>query len=227
MLTIAARPPAENASRIVAEDGGLGLIGVLPILSPILVCSLSPLGCKPDQECLTKLIICSKSAFGIKVNPKMIVVPGRVLSSPKVTYSGKAKADIRRGGASWNMRGLTFLRAATIPPWAMLRIGAAARISPESLEKQCKSLTGSFRLCGLKSEEAKFRPSSGPLIPDLKRPNDPSEMDKSFVTSEICSTYGRCKANGISMLLVILLSNDSWLYDRIKYWGDVKYGNPP
>lgn len=30
MIKIAARPPAENASRIVAEDGGLGLIGVLP-----------------------------------------------------------------------------------------------------------------------------------------------------------------------------------------------------
>ena len=29
IITIAARPPAENASRIVAEDGGLGLIGVL------------------------------------------------------------------------------------------------------------------------------------------------------------------------------------------------------
>lgn len=39
MLTIAARPPAENASRIVAEDGGLGLIGVLPTVSQDLVCS--------------------------------------------------------------------------------------------------------------------------------------------------------------------------------------------
>ena len=30
MITIAARPPAENASRIMAEDGGLGMFGVLP-----------------------------------------------------------------------------------------------------------------------------------------------------------------------------------------------------
>lgn len=47
MLTIAARPPAENASRIMAEDGGLGLIGVLPEVSENLVCSL-PLGLPPD-----------------------------------------------------------------------------------------------------------------------------------------------------------------------------------
>lgn len=39
MLTIAARPPAENAARIMAEDGGLGLIGVLPEESKNLVCS--------------------------------------------------------------------------------------------------------------------------------------------------------------------------------------------
>lgn len=30
MITIAARPPAENASRIMAKDGGLEMIGVLP-----------------------------------------------------------------------------------------------------------------------------------------------------------------------------------------------------
>ena len=41
MLTIAARPPGENAKRIVAEDGGLGLIGVLPEMCETLV-SLQP-----------------------------------------------------------------------------------------------------------------------------------------------------------------------------------------
>ena len=51
MLTIAARPPAENASRIMAVDGGLGLIGVLPTVSQNLVCSLS-LSFKPDVDCL-------------------------------------------------------------------------------------------------------------------------------------------------------------------------------
>ena len=40
MLTIAARPPAENAARIMADDGGLGLIGVLPEESDNLVCLL-------------------------------------------------------------------------------------------------------------------------------------------------------------------------------------------
>ena len=41
MITIAARPPAENASRIMAKDGGLGMIGVLPNTCDNLVISPS------------------------------------------------------------------------------------------------------------------------------------------------------------------------------------------
>ena len=40
MLTIAARPTGENAKRKVAEDGGLGLIGVLPQKCETLVSTL-------------------------------------------------------------------------------------------------------------------------------------------------------------------------------------------
>lgn len=43
MLTVAARPPAENASRIVAADGGLGLIGVLRDDSDVPTNLVSPL----------------------------------------------------------------------------------------------------------------------------------------------------------------------------------------
>ena len=158
----------------------------------------------------------------------MIVVPGRVLSSPGVTYSGKAKAQSSqsKGGASWNMKDLKFVRAATIPPWAMLRIGATTKISADRLKKQYDALTTSFKLCGLKNEEAKIRPLSGPFIPDLRRPDDKPDVkiNKSFVKAELRSTLSKCRLNGVSMLIVILPSGDSWLYDRIKYLGDVVYG---
>ena len=172
----------------------------------------------------------------------MIVVPGRVLSSPAVTYSGKAKAQSSqskgqssqskgqssqsKGGASWNMKDFKFVRAASIPPWAMLRIGAATKISADRLKKQYNALTTSFKLCGLKNEEAKIRPLSGPFIPGLRRPDDKPDVkiNKSFVNAELRSTLSKCKLNGVSMLIVILPSGDSWLYDRIKYFGDVVYG---
>ena len=162
------------------------------------------------------------------MNASMIVVPGRVLSSPGVTYSGKAKAQSlqSKGGASWNMKDFKFVRAAAIPPWAMLRIGAATKIPTDRLEKQYNALTTSFKLCGLQNEEAKIRPASGPLITELKRPDDKPgmKMNKSFVNAELRSTLSKCKLNGVSMLVVILPSGDSWLYDRIKYFGDVVYG---
>ena len=156
----------------------------------------------------------------------MIVVPGRVLSSPRVTYSGKVKANLG-GGASWNLRNLKFPRAATILPWAMLRIGAAAKVSEELLEKQYKSLTTTFSLCGLKSAQARFPPGFGPLLPELKLPEDESEINKVLVNSELRSIFGNCQRNGTKMLLVILPSDDSWLYERIKYLGDVEYGISP
>ena len=166
----------------------------------------------------------SKTAFGIKVDPAMAVVPGRVLSRPGVKYYGKANPS--KGGASWNMKDSKFVKAAAVLPWAMLRIGAAAKIPKSLLDKQYSSLTTSFKLCGLKSEGAKYNPATGPLIPELKGPNDKSEakLDKRWVITQLRETLDKCQKNGLDMLLVLLPSADSWLYDRIKYFGDVVYG---
>ena len=215
MLTIASRPPAENAYRIMAEDGGLGLIGVLPSQSQYLVCVLASKSL--NQSSKTELTQSIKAAFGIKIHPNMIVVPGRVLNSPKVTYSGQAKAVMR--GAGWNMKERRFFKAATIEPWVMLRIGDAAKIPAKELENQYSSLITAFKNCGLKDEEAKARPPYGPLITELN--------DKSVVVSELRSIFEKCQVKHISLLLVILPSEDSWLYDSIKYWGDVRYGMSP
>ena len=164
----------------------------------------------------------SKTAFGIKVDPRMAVVPGRVLSRPGVRYYGKANPS--KGGPSWNMKDLKFVKAAAVLPWAMLRIGAAAKIPASLLEKQYSSLTTSFKLCGLSSEKAKFIP--GPMIPELKGPKDNLEvkLNKPWVNAQLRGTLDKCQKNGVDMLLVILPSADSWLYDRIKYFGDVVYG---
>ena len=214
MLTIASRPPAENAYRIMAEDGGLGLIGVLPTESQYLVCILA---FKSEPRLRIKLTQSVKAAFGVKIHPEMIVVPGRVLNSPKVTYSGQGKAVMR--GAGWNMKDKRFFKAATLGPWVMLRIGDAANIPVQELEGQYSSLITAFKKYGLKNEEANVRPPAGPLITELR--------DKSVVNSQLRSIFEKCKERQISLLMIILPSEDSWLYDRIKYWGDFRYGMSP
>ena len=166
----------------------------------------------------------SKTAFGIKVDPRMAVVPGRVLSRPGVRYHGKANPST--GGASWNMKDVKFVKAAAVLPWAMLRIGAAAKIPQSLLEKQYNSLTTSFKLCGLRCECAIFNPTTGPLIPELKGPEDDLgvKLNKPWVNAQLRETLDACQKRRVGMLLVILPSADSWLYDRIKYFGDVVYG---
>lgn len=172
-----------------------------------------------------KLIILSKSAFGIKVDPHMIVVPGRVLTRPSVRYSSKGKAKSITD-ASWNMRDVKFVEAAAVLPWAMLLIGAAAKASTDLLGAKYSSLIASFKSCGLRNEGAKFAPKSGPLIPELRPTDDNSgtKLNKPFVDHQLRVTFSKCEQFGIRMLLVILPSEDSWLYDRIKYFGDVTYG---
>ena len=166
----------------------------------------------------------SKTALGIKVEPRMAVVSGRVLGRPGVKYDGKA--NLSKGGASWNMKDLKFMKAAAVLPWAMLLIGAAAKIPESLLEKQYSSLTTSFKLCGLSSEGAKYPPAKGPMIPELKGPEDSLEvkLNKPWVNAQLRETLDKCQKKGVGMLLVILPSADSWLYDRIKYFGDVVYG---
>lgn len=154
----------------------------------------------------------------------MAVVPGRVLSRPSVKYDGKANAS--KSGASWNMKDMKFVKAAAVLPWAMLRIGAAAKITESLLDEQYRSLTTSFKLCGLSSEGAKYDPKIGPKIPELKAPEDNSEVkvNRRWVNFQLRGTLDNCQKKGVDMLLVILPSADSWLYERIKYFGDVVYG---
>lgn len=155
----------------------------------------------------------------------MIVVPGRVLTRPSVKYSSKDKAK-SIASASWNMKDVRFVEAATVLPWAMLLIGPAAKVSTNIIEEKYSSLIASFKSCGLMNEEAKFAPKSGPSIPELKPTDDSSgtKLNKRFVNEQLRAMFSKCKHNGIRMLLVILPSEDSWLYDRIKYFGDVVYG---
>lgn len=63
MIRYAARPPLENANKIV--DTGLDVVGIF--------------GDKRNHV---------HDAFGLKVEPKMLTVNGRILTSPRILYKG-------------------------------------------------------------------------------------------------------------------------------------------
>ncbi|KAL9596726.1 MAG: hypothetical protein Q9219_005601 [cf. Caloplaca sp. 3 TL-2023] len=69
-----------------------------------------------------------KRAFDINVTPKLITVPGRVLATPDVKYSGSQIVKPRSG--SWNMQSKQFVTKADLPRWTYLRVSFEGVPSP-------------------------------------------------------------------------------------------------
>lgn len=153
----------------------------------------------------------------------MIAVPGRVLTAPRVMYSGNSTNRIACG--SWNMKDKTVWKPATLADWTMLRIGAAADIDPTVFEQQCKALTAGLRSCGMKVNAPLVFP--GPAVPAFNTiENGRTTLDKDTVDLKLRETFEKCRARKISVLLVVLPSTAPWVRERVKFWGDKVYGMP-
>ena len=149
----------------------------------------------------------------------MAVPPGRLLSCPRLKYGGTTV--IPKGG-TWNMSGKKFSKPALMPPWTLLRIGAATSIDHSSLASQVKTLTDVFGKYGLKMVKAKEFP--GPSLDLPQSAADGSITAKRMMDEALETLFKDYEEKGIRMFVVILPSDNSWLYARVKYWGDVKYG---
>ena len=150
----------------------------------------------------------------------MIAVPGRVLTAPRVIYSGNN--TVRPVGGSWNMSAKKVLKPVTLSNWTILRIGAVAELDLKMFDPQWKALANGFRSCGL-LVNAPILP--GPCVPVLNAGNQhKAVLDKVFVDSKFQAIFDQCKVRGISMLLVVLSTTTPWIRERIKFWGDTVHG---
>ena len=185
MKLVAARPPAENARRIA--HGAQKVIGFQ--------------GSNP-----------SLVAFGVGVDSKMIVIKGRILPAPPVTYGSKAQkneAHIIPTEASWNMKGKKFAEPIKITKWTLLRLGGA-RFEKNHLNLFQQALHS----YGLGKE--------GPLNPrGFESPLPGSEDANDASIQKIFRTMHDA---GVKMVLVVLPTSSKVTYSRVKYWGDVKVG---
>jgi eukaryotic translation initiation factor 2C len=91
MLKVASRRPAESAKTIV--ETGLQRLGLSQSTIPAL------------------------NAFGIQVANQMIVVPGRELLAPSVTYG---KGQLRVADGSWNILDVRFHQGGLMTNWKVL-----------------------------------------------------------------------------------------------------------
>lgn len=180
MIQVAARGPAENARRIA--NGAHRVIGFQ--------------GNNP-----------SLAAFGVGVDPKMIVIKGRILPAPPVEYGNRAQ--ITPSEASWNMRGKQFAKPVKVAKWTFLKLGGV-RFDKSSLDLFQKALKD----YGLGTESPTNPQGFQAPLPGSEDANDAS-IQKIFKTMF---------DGGIKMVLVILPSSSAVTYARVKYWGDVKFG---
>ena len=180
MILVAARGPAENARRIA--NGAQRVIGFQ--------------GNNP-----------SLAAFGVGVDSEMIVIKGRILPAPPVTY-GKESRFVPTE-ASWNLKGKEFARPVKVTKWAVLRLGGA-RFANNHMDS-FKLALSTYRL----GSEAPINPRGfeSPL-PGSEDANDAS-IQKIFKTMADA---------GVRVVLVVLPNPSKITYARVKFWADVKTG---
>ena len=181
MIKVAARLPGESARRIAhGADKVLEFQGNKPSLA----------------------------AFGARVDSKMVLVKGRILTAPPLTLGG-AEEPVHPTGASWNMRGRTCAKAVKVVNWSYLSLGVA-RFHSTNL----RTFREALRACGLGNENL-VNPQGfyAPL------PNSQDECD-----SEILKIFTDMSRAKVKIALVVLPSANNLLYARVKYCGDVKTG---
>lgn len=160
MHLVAARGPAENARRIV---GGarkvIGVHGNNPILA----------------------------AFGVGVDPKMIVIKGRCLQAPSLQLrqllpgpsldsASSIPISITPTAASWNLIGRQLAKPVPIKNWSILRLGGA-RFEKKYIDEFRQSLTA----CGLGKVDPLNPQGFQAPLPGSEDAND-AEIEKIFRT---------------------------------------------
>ncbi|KAI7191262.1 Piwi-domain-containing protein [Hortaea werneckii] len=210
MLKFAARTPNLNAMSIAGTQESPGnALRLFRLLNPN----------DPNGEIVQRSTV---KPWGFQVGTDMITVPGRILNNPQIKYGSKSVTP--RGG-SWNCADVKFARPGRMGKWAVLIVnhnGQKGRalnpqprdgLAPEAL---FSSLEGSLKKYGL--QMAQRQNTQNITLDPL------SLQNRATNNRQLEQIFSRAQSNGIHFLFVVIPDYDAWLYARIKYFGDVKYG---
>ncbi|KIJ60908.1 hypothetical protein HYDPIDRAFT_31786 [Hydnomerulius pinastri MD-312] len=161
-------------------------------------------------------------AFGVTVDPNMVVIPGRILDKPKVAYSGGATAPIG-DRASWNLQGVKFAEGALLPNWAVLVIkDGKPKEFTGAEDPKMRSVVEAFRGMCIKSG---MRVPKSPVYDAVQLP--PKDRTDPFrdaaikkIEQQLRSLMSRKPPP--ALVLVILADEDKHIYTGIKSLCDLK-----
>lgn len=180
MVECAAQPPNANATAIV--DEGLKLLGFSGPSSP-------------------------RDAFGVAIDPKMTIVPGRILKPPKIEY-GKSTPEIDDKKASWNLRGVKFTQAGRkLENWVVLSIHGDDKQAPPQ-----RYVTEFIKVC----QNSGIQVTTQPKYVEISLP--PFSRDDPLSENAINAIEQRMRQFKPSpnLVLTLLPSNDKNIYSGIK-----------
>ncbi|KAH8810585.1 RNA interference and gene silencing protein [Xylogone sp. PMI_703] len=188
MIRFAVRRPFQNAHSIVASGGGL-------------------LGFEPTNPTL--------DAFDITVTPKLITVPGRVLSVPTIKYSGTQMITPRFGG--WDMRTSKFVTKSDLPGWTYLRISLQGA---RNIWQSDQDFLG--KLDELQTKLRELGVSVNNYMPGVHIASNPQDLE-----SQIGHWIHRFVVNPRKPKLVLVIIPEremTAVYNHVKFICDVKEG---
>ncbi|KAH6691806.1 putative RNA interference and gene silencing protein [Leptodontidium sp. MPI-SDFR-AT-0119] len=190
MIRFAVRRPAANARSIVTNAARL--LGIEPPVNSTL------------------------AEFDIAVMPRLIAVPGRVLTGPNVRYKDGKPAQTRF--ASWNMQGVEFSTRSKLPSWTYLLISSPRAADAWRNEQELSSTLNAFqrkvRQLGIDVND---------YTPSLRINLNPANVDGD-IDAAIQRFLSHPTRPPPKLILAIIPHLDSSIYNRIKYVCDVKKG---
>ncbi|KAJ5679615.1 hypothetical protein N7462_007859 [Penicillium macrosclerotiorum] len=153
--------------------------------------------------------------LGIHINPKMTVVPGRILNAPSLKYG--SKKEVPRFGA-WNLINKRFCSAATINRWTGVLIRRVDRDGrpinpPGNVENALKSFYAKSKDLGINMS-----------IPILPVHNVDLNQNETKQPAQIGMMFDKMKELRVELVLVLLPNGADRVFEFVKWVGDTKAG---
>lgn len=154
-----------------------------------------------------------KLAFGVKVTPKMITVRGRILPPGSVQYKSKNRPTaFPTSNGNWDIRDKSFSDGKQLRNWTFIKF-----VNNEVSRQDVEAFRGILRKSGMNSDEP--TPPNG-IVEPLHGGRANEDSDDKLIEKNIATAAKR----GLKVLLIILPDTSAYIYSRVKFWAEVKYG---
>ncbi|KAK6339590.1 hypothetical protein TWF718_008986 [Orbilia javanica] len=151
--------------------------------------------------------------FGITVDQNMIIVPARILPTPKLQYLNKAM-NVPTGRGQWNLSDVRFYRGAALSRLQVLSFSGCSyrNYTPGNISKLVSGFREACVQVGIQHDK-----------------DDPSRVrhdtiDAHSLIADVESVFLNIKKLGPEIVLIILPKDLAHWFQKIKYLGDVKVG---